>query len=163
MIRRHCRNLLKTMSIFKFLYVNSLQELNLTRVRLEENVHERESLASKCTSYENKVIEMQHELNKKERDNYNQIVAENTEKHLSNLCQTLTGQMEDMKVQLKLSDEKCRRLEAEQNTKYDKFEAQAGQIENLKKELEMGNESYERMKRSMEDLMNNHRAKEKVN
>ena len=135
----------------------------MTRTRLEENVHERDSIASKCTSFENKVIELQHELNKKERDSYNQVMAENTEKHLSNLCQTLTGQMENLKVQLKLSDEKCRRLEAEQNTKYDKFEVQSSQIEGLKKELEMSNESYERMKRGMEELMNSHRNKEKVN
>jgi len=143
--------------------VNSLQELNLTRARLEESVHERDSLTSKCTNFENKIIELQHELNKKERDSYNQVMAENTEKHLSNLCQTLTGQMEDLKVQLKLSDEKCRRLEAEQNTKYDKFEVQASQIDSLRKELEMSNESYERMKRGMDDMLNSHRAKEKVN
>ena len=92
--------------------------------RLEESAQEKESIVTKCTTLENKVVDLQHDLNKKERDGYNQIVAENTEKHLSSLCQTLTSQMEDLKVQLKMSDEKCRRLESEQNAKYDKFDAQ---------------------------------------
>lgn len=96
----------------------------MAKNRIEENTADKDSITSKCNTLENKVVTLQHELNKKERESYNHVVAENTEKHLSNLCQTLTSQMEDLKLQLKLSDEKCKRLECEQNSKYDKFEAQ---------------------------------------
>ena len=100
------------------------KELDHTRNRLEESILEKDNLASKCNSLESKLVGLQHELNKKERDSYNHVVAENTEKHLSNLCQTLTTQLEDLKLQLKLADEKCKRFECEQNSKHDKFEMQ---------------------------------------
>lgn len=100
--------------------------------RLDEHATEKDNIVAKCTALENKVVDLQHDLNKKEREGYNQIVAENTEKHLSNLCQTLTSQMEDYKVQLKMSDEKCKRLESEQNAKYDKFDAQKYDLNQLK-------------------------------
>ena len=58
-----------------------------------------------------------------ERDNYNNIIAENTEKHLTNLCQTLTNQLEDVRLQLRLSEEKCKRFEYEQAAKNDKLDA----------------------------------------
>lgn len=63
-------------------------------------------------------------MNKKDRDNYNHAIAENTEKHLTSLCQTLTSQMEDLRTQLKLSEDKCKRIESEQLFKFDKFETQ---------------------------------------
>lgn len=49
-------------------------------------------------------------------------MAENTEKHLTNLCQTLNNQLEDVKSQLKLTEEKCKRYEFEQSAKQDKIE-----------------------------------------
>jgi hypothetical protein len=57
----------------------------------------------------------------KERESYNNIVLENTEKHLTSLCQTLTNELEDVRLQLKLSDEKCKRFEFEQNEKNEKI------------------------------------------
>ncbi len=123
---------------------------------------EKDNLVSKVNNLETRLVEMQHDLNKKERDNYNHILAENTEKHLTSLCQTLTNQIEDLRLQHKQAEEKCKRLESDQLIKFDKFETQALQIENLKKELELNNEAYERLKRNLEEQTNLNIIKEKV-
>ena len=60
---------------------------------------------------------------KKERDNYNTVMAENTEKHLTSLCQTLTTQLEDVRLQLRLYEDKCQRLEYDQNSRSDKIDS----------------------------------------
>ena len=57
----------------------------------------------------------------KEKESYNNVALENTEKHLTSLCQTLTNELEDVRLQLKLSDEKCKRFEFEQNEKNEKI------------------------------------------
>ena len=57
-------------------------------------------------------------------------MAENTEKHLTTLCQTLTSQMEDMKLQLRLTEETCKSLESELNSKQDKLEKQSYVLKN---------------------------------
>ena len=59
----------------------------------------------------------------KERDNFNTAIAENTERHLTNLCQTLTNQLEDVREQLRNSDERYKRLEAEIATRTEKYES----------------------------------------
>jgi hypothetical protein len=51
------------------------------------------------------------------------VLTENTEKHLTNLCQTLNNQLEDVRIQLKLAEEKNKRYEYEQNAKHDKIES----------------------------------------
>lgn len=139
------------------------EELESAKTRLEETVNEKDNLVGKVNTLENKLVTLQHDLNKKERESYNQLVAENTEKHLTSLCQTLTSQIEDLRAQLKLSEEKCKRIESEQLIKYDKFESQSLQIENLKKELEISNESYAKLKKSAEEQIISLAAKEKVN
>lgn len=83
---------------------------------------EKDDLGSKVKNLENKLLALQYDLNKKERDSYNKDLSENTEKHLSNLCQTLTNQLEDLRVQARLSEDKCKRLESEQNSKLDRLE-----------------------------------------
>ncbi len=98
------------------------------KTRLENTVMEKDNLVSKVNTLENKLVELQHDLNKKERDTYNHVIAENTEKHLTSLCQTLTSQMEDLRAQLKLAEEKCKRLESEQLIKFDKFETQTYEL-----------------------------------
>ena len=50
-------------------------------------------------------------------------MAENTERHLTNLCQTLTTQLEDVKEQLRTSEERYKRLETELVAKNDKYES----------------------------------------
>lgn len=67
----------------------------------------------------------------------------------------------DLRAQLKLAEEKCKRLESEQLIKFDKFETQTLQIENLKKELELSNESYNRLKKNSEDQMISSTSREK--
>lgn len=138
------------------------EELENAKTRLEETVNEKDNLVTKVNTLENKLVNLQHDLNKKERESYNQMVAENTEKHLTSLCQTLTSQIEDLRAQLKLSEEKCKRVESEQLIKFEKFETQTLQIENLKKELELSNESYQKLKKNAEDQMISLTIKEKV-
>jgi hypothetical protein len=50
-------------------------------------------------------------------------MTENTEKHLTNLCQTLTNQIEDLRLQLKIAEDKCKRYEYEQINRQDKIES----------------------------------------
>jgi hypothetical protein len=89
----------------------------------EEMRCERDDLYAKVNNLENRLFNLQQELNKKERDSFNTTIAENTEKHLTHLCQTLTTQLEDVKMQLRISEDKCRRLESEQNNRSDKLDA----------------------------------------
>jgi hypothetical protein len=49
-------------------------------------------------------------------------MTENTEKHLTSLCQTLNNQLEDVRMQLKHSEDKNKRFEYEQNARHDKIE-----------------------------------------
>lgn len=58
-----------------------------------------------------------------ERENFNNAVAENTERHLTSLCQTLTNQLEDVREQLRLSEERYKRIDNELLAKNDKYEA----------------------------------------
>jgi hypothetical protein len=80
-------------------------------------------LHSKLISLENKLITLQQELSKKERDSFNSAIAENTERHLTSLCQTLNTQLEDVREQLRASDERFKRLEADSFLKIEKFES----------------------------------------
>ena len=93
------------------------------KARLESTVGEKEDLNMKLSQMENKIVSLQLELNKKDRDSYNIVLAENTEKHLTNMCQTLTTQLEDLRMQLKLADEKCKRTEADITSKNEKSDA----------------------------------------
>lgn len=94
-----------------------------TKTRLVATVGEKDDLNIKVSQMENKIVSLQLELNKKDRENYNIVLAENTEKHLTNLCQTLTAQLEDLRMQLKLADEKCKRTEAELSSKNEKSDS----------------------------------------
>ena len=85
----------------------------MTKTRYEASTSERDELAIKVNNLENKLTNLQHELAKREKECFNSIVAENTEKHLTNLCQTLTSQLEDIRLQLRMSEEKAKRFEHE--------------------------------------------------
>jgi len=75
--------------------------LESAKTRLENTVMEKDNLVSKVNTLENKLVELQHDLNKKERD---------------------------LRAQLKLAEEKCKRLESEQLIKFDKFETQTYEL-----------------------------------
>ena len=117
------RNLIESFRVPVFTAFSILKELETAKARLEETAKEKDELHSKVINLENKLIIVQQDLSKKERDNFNAAVAENTERHLTNLCQTLTSQLEDVREQLKGSDERYKRLEADSLGKQEKYES----------------------------------------
>ncbi|CAF0735884.1 unnamed protein product [Brachionus calyciflorus] len=137
------------------------EELKIASNRFEEMTIEKDEFAIKVKSLENRLSSLQYELVRRDKESYSKDLAENTEKHLTNLCQTLTSQLDDMRFNLKTAEEKLRRLENDHATKDEKMNSLTNQIENSKKELEQSLESYQKMKRTYEEQLNSHLIREK--
>jgi predicted nucleic acid-binding Zn-ribbon protein len=137
-------------------------DLQNARTKLDETNREKEDLHCKMTSIENKVITLQQELNKKERENFNGAIAENTERHLTSLCQTLTSQLEDLKDQLRLSDERYLKIETESQAKSDKIDVLMNQLDSLQKENDTHVHAQNSLKKTYDEQLKNKTLKEKV-
>lgn len=143
--------------------INKLElELQTSCTKLDETIREKEDLHCKMTSLENKVITLQQELNKKERENFNSAIAENTERHLTSLCQTLTSQLEDLKDQLRISDERCHKIETESQAKNEKLDILKAQLDSFQKEIETHVNTQNSLKKTHEEQLKNKALKEKV-
>lgn len=158
----------------------------MTKNRFDETLTHKSDLLLKITCLENKLSAMQLELEKKEAEKINTM--ENSEKHYSSVCHQLNKQVDELRMQLKLTDDKNKRLEFDFNTtlqkteyfmlvtsnksnksysfKAFKFEKKnlmfRSQINSLKQELEASNECSSRMKRNYEDQLNNFSILDKV-
>ncbi|RNA16350.1 hypothetical protein BpHYR1_053577 [Brachionus plicatilis] len=141
------------------------EDLKQANNRFETTLMEKEEFSSKVKHLENKIASLQYEVSRREKESYGKEFLENTEKHLTNLCQTLTVQLEDVKFQLRVAEEKIKRSEAELNSKEEKINcysyASMNQIENLKKEMEQSSDSYQKMKRAYEEQLSVYLIKEK--
>lgn len=92
----------------------------MTKNRFDETLTHKSDLLLKITCLENKLSAMQLELEKKEAEKINTM--ENSEKHYSSVCHQLNKQVDELRMQLKLTDDKNKRLEFDFNTTLQKTE-----------------------------------------